>query len=193
MSAVPGGHEVDLEVGRRIRGLRLAAGLSLKTVSERTGMSIGFLSQIERGLSSPSLRVLAGLSDVLGVGLAGLFRTAADDEQGTFVVRRAERGKLQLWRSGITKQLLTPMSAEARLNVFLVEMQAGADTGEEPYSHDGEEAGLVLSGAMTLTVDGVSHRLAEGDSFRFESRRPHRFANASDGVTRVVWVNALPG
>ena len=64
---------MDLEVGRRIRELRRARNFSLETVVARTDLSIGFVSQIERGLSSPSLRVLATLADVLGVGIAALF------------------------------------------------------------------------------------------------------------------------
>src|SRR5260370_33902343 len=64
---------MDLAVGRRIRDLRRVRQFSLETVAARTDLSIGFLSQIERGLSSPSLRVLATLSDVLGVGIAALF------------------------------------------------------------------------------------------------------------------------
>src|ERR1700758_3662561 len=64
---------MDLAVGRRIRELRRARALSLETVVARTDLSIGFVSQIERGLSSPSLRVLATLADVLGVGIAALF------------------------------------------------------------------------------------------------------------------------
>ena len=64
---------MDVAVGQRIRELRRARAMSLETVAARTELSIGFLSQIERGLSSPSLRVLATLADVLGIGIAGLF------------------------------------------------------------------------------------------------------------------------
>ena len=67
---------IDLTVGARIRALRHDRGLSLETVSARSGLSIGFVSQVERGLSSPSLKVLTAIGDVLGVGLAGLFGPA---------------------------------------------------------------------------------------------------------------------
>src|SRR5437870_1926515 len=71
---------MDLEVGRRIRDLRRTRELSLETVALRTDLSIGFVSQIERGLSSPSLRVLATLADVLGVGIAALFGARPGDD-----------------------------------------------------------------------------------------------------------------
>jgi transcriptional regulator with XRE-family HTH domain len=99
---------VDLEVGRRIRELRRARNLSLETVVARTDLSIGFVSQIERGLSSPSLRVLATLADVLGVGIAALFGAKPGDDgaSGGVVTREVQRAELKLWRTGISKQLL---------------------------------------------------------------------------------------
>src|SRR5713101_4501514 len=89
---------MDLAVGRRIRELRRARQLSLETVVARTDLSIGFVSQIERGLSSPSLRVLATLADVLGVGIAALFGARPDDDgaSGGVVTREAQRAELKL-------------------------------------------------------------------------------------------------
>jgi quercetin dioxygenase-like cupin family protein len=161
-------------------------------MSGQTSLSIGFLSQIERGLSSPTLRALAGMADALGVGLADLFpgENASDDKRAT-IVRAPARSELKLWRSGIRKQLLTPDPRESRLNLYLVELEPGASTGDELYSHRGEEAGLVLSGAMYLGVENDLWTLSEGDSFRFQSSRPHRFSNAGEGLTRVLWVNCL--
>ena len=91
----------------------------------------------------------------------------------------------------IRKQLLTPPSEGSKLGLYIVEMEPGASTGDELYTHGGEEAGLVMSGAMALRVESESWTLQEGDSFRFLSSRPHRFANAAEGETRVLWVACL--
>ncbi|KWV59333.1 transcriptional regulator [Bradyrhizobium macuxiense] len=184
---------VDLAVGRRIRELRRAREMSLETVAARTKLSIGFISQIERGLSSPSLRVLATLADVLGVGIAALFGAApSDDAASSVVTREAQRAELKLWRSGVSKQLLSPAGSDSRLNLFLVHLEPGGSTGDELYTHDGEEAGLVLEGEMTLTVDAETWTLKQGDSFRFASRRPHRFSNPDiDAKAVVLWVNCV--
>ena len=184
---------MDLAVGRRIRDLRHGRKLSLETVAAKTKLSVGFLSQIERGLSSPSLRVLATLADVLGVGIAGLFGARPSDGSSEGVVTRApQRAELKLWRSGISKQLLSPGGSDGRLNLFLVHMEPGGSTGDELYTHDGEEAGLVLEGEMRLTVDAETWTLKTGDSFRFTSRRPHRFSNPADDARAVVlWVNCV--
>jgi transcriptional regulator with XRE-family HTH domain len=184
----------DVVVGQRIRELRRTRGFSLETVAARTDLSIGFLSQIERGLSSPSLRVLATIADTLGVGIAALFGTGAGGEGAPdgVVIRERERAELKLWRTGISKQLLNPAGADGRLNLFLVHMEPGGSTGDELYTHDGEEAGLVLEGEMTLTVDADTWTLKTGDSFRFASRRPHRFSNPSEARKSVVlWVNSV--
>jgi transcriptional regulator with XRE-family HTH domain len=185
---------VDVAVGQRIRDIRRSRKLSLETIAARTDLSIGFLSQIERGLSSPSLRVLATIADVLGVGIAGLFganETAATGSDA-IVTRQQQRAELNLWRTGISKQLLSPSGSEGRLNLFLVHMEPNGSTGDELYTHDGEEAGLVLEGEMILTVDAESWTLKQGDSFRFASRRPHRFSNPSGKAKAVVlWVNCV--
>src|SRR5262245_53429316 len=184
---------MDLAVGKRIRDLRHDRKLSLETIAAKTKLSVGFLSQIERGLSSPSLRVLATLADLLGVGIAGLFGAkSGDGVSGGVVTRAPERAELKLWRTGISKQLLSPAGADGRLNLFLVHMEPGGSTGDELYTHDGEEAGLVLEGEMTLTVDAETWTLKTGDSFRFASRRPHRFSNPSQARKAIVlWVNSI--
>jgi len=185
---------MDVAVGQRIRDLRRSRAMSLEAVAARTELSIGFLSQIERGLSSPSLRVLATLADVLGVGIAGLFGTKEDTAAApdAVVTRERQRAQLNLWRTGISKQLLSPAGSEGRLNLFLVHMEPGGSTGDELYTHDGEEAGLVIEGEMNLTVDAESWTLKHGDSFRFASRRPHRFSNPSgDSKAVVLWVNCV--
>lgn len=199
--------EIDRVVGQRIRALRREQGLSLETVADRCGVSIGFLSQIERGLSSPSLRVLTALADVLGVSFASLF--VADGEgkrgrrkksangyaveaDGEVVIRSGRRAKLKLWRSGIHKQLLTKPEAGSRLAYFLMHMEPGATSGEELYSHSGREAGLVMEGRLRLTVGEETWDLERGDSFSFASSRPHRFVNAARGRTVIVMVH-VPG
>ncbi len=185
---------MDVAVGGRIRDLRRLRQLSLETVAAKTALSIGFLSQIERGLSSPSLRVLATLADVLGVGIAALFGASpqGDGASDSEVTRGPQRPELKLWRSGISKQLLSAAGGDNKLNLFLVHLEPGGSSGDELYTHDGEEAGLVLEGEMMLTVDTETWSLKQGDSFRFASRRPHRFSNpAGDAKAVVLWVNCV--
>jgi transcriptional regulator with XRE-family HTH domain len=181
----------DLAVGQRLRDLRQARGLSLKAAAAATGLSIGYLSQVERGLSSPSLRVLTQMADLLGVGIAALFGGPEGAEADGIVTRAGERAALTLWRAGITKQLLT--QGDGTLSLFLMQLAPSAGTGDEALVHDGEEAGLVMEGTLVLTVEETTAELGPGDSFRFASRRPHRYRNPSPERPAVVlWVNAVP-
>lgn len=192
--AGPTGPEpMDKAVGQRLRNIRRSRGLSLEAMASSTGLSIGFISQVERGLSSPSLRVLALLADTLQIGIGGLFEPNLDEpDPDPIVVFQKDRPELQLWRAGITKQLLTPPGGTQGMSLFHMVLKPRANTGDELFSHEGEEAGLVLEGRLTLVVEERTLQLAEGDSFRFESRRPHRFRNPNpSGPTIVLWVNVL--
>jgi len=183
---------IDASVGGRVRQLRRQRELSLQQVAERADLSVGFLSQIERGLSSPSLRDLIRVATALETDLGMLFEGAGTTAPagGSIVTRPAERQEVA-FHEGITKQLLTP-HGDASLRLYLITLEPNGRTGEALYSHAGEEAGVVLQGRLLLTVETTDHMLQEGDSFRFRSDRPHRFSNASGMVTRVLWVNTLP-
>lgn len=189
--AVSPAHAMDRIVGQRIRELRRNRKTSLDQLSKETGLSIGYLSQMERGMSSPSLRSLTAIADVFGVPIGALFGPMREKSDDTVVLRADEGAELNLWRSGISKQLLTPSNAKGVLNVVKVRLAPHASTGDELYFHQGEEAGLVLSGSMVLTVDNSSFDLSAGDGFRFASTRPHRFSNETDEETVVIWINYI--
>jgi transcriptional regulator with XRE-family HTH domain len=186
-------HEIDALLGSRIRRLRKVRGLSLAEVSAKTTFSIGFLSQIERGLSSAPVKVLATLADALGTSIASLFDESEDEVREQIVVRMADRKNLPFGRTGISKQLLTPSSIDALLHLYVVVIEPEGYTGDDSYTHEGEEAGLVLEGSIELVVDEKHFTLNEGDSFRYSSKRPHRFRSVGGRSARVIWVNAKTG
>lgn len=188
--------EADRQVGRQIKKLRVERGLSLKELSAKTGLSVGFLSQMERGLSSPSVKALATMGLALNVNVAQFF--TQDDQNaepdGSPVLRSRSRPQLRLWRAGITKELLAPQDPNGRgLAIFEVAIEPGRTTGETPYTHDGEEAGVVVEGTLELHVGTEKYTLAIGDGFRFASTTPHRFANPTRDRARIIWVNFREG
>jgi transcriptional regulator with XRE-family HTH domain len=181
----------DLAVGHRIRHLRKARGLSLKDMGARAGLSAGFLSQVERGLSSASVRFLARIADALDASISDIFPDGAGEEPGNGIVaRRKDRKRIEMASTAAIKELVTPFAHTPPLDIYIVMLEPGGSSGDEPYAHDGEEAGFVLEGGLELIVDGRKYILGEGDSFRFASDRPHQFRNAGDRAARVVWVNA---
>jgi transcriptional regulator with XRE-family HTH domain/quercetin dioxygenase-like cupin family protein len=187
------GSAADLWLGQQIRALRKAQKLSLAQLAERSDLSIGNLSQIERGVRSPSVRSLQRLSECLKVPIADLFHTRVlppASELGV-ILRRKARPILNLSKSGCHKELLTPMMP-GTLQLLLVTLDPGGSSGTEHYSHKGEEAGVVIAGAMKLWIEDQSYVLKEGDSFRFKSTRRHRFESASKQTTRVLWATTPP-
>ncbi|MEP0276130.1 MAG: cupin domain-containing protein, partial [Nitratireductor sp.] len=180
----------DIAVGNRVRQLRRVRGRSLKELAQRAGLSIGFLSQIERGLSSASVRALARIAEALEVSIGDVFPAEPPSDDGQRITASpSERKRIDLADSGACKELLTPFSRIPRLDVFIITLQPGGGSGEEAYAHSGEEAGFVMEGGIELIVDGKKHILGEGDSFRFNSNRPHQFRNPGDRPAKALWGN----
>ena len=184
----------DLWLGQQLRVLRRGRGLSLVELAERTGLSIGNLSQIERGVSAPSVRSLKKLSEALQVSVGDLFQETdlPPASEMTYIVRRKTRPLLRLGATGVQKELLTPTTPGA-LQMLMVTITPGGSSGPDPYTHRGEESGLVLSGSLELWIEDEQFILEEGDTFRFKSTQPHRFANAGGKTTKVLWVTTPPG
>ncbi|WP_048645235.1 helix-turn-helix domain-containing protein [Nitratireductor soli] len=178
----------DHVVGERIRHLRQARGMAIKDLATGAGLSIALISQIERGISSASVRVLAKLADGLDVAISDLFEPALDDASADRIVARVgERRRIDLDRTGIHKELLTPFSRQPRLDLYMMTIEPDGSSSDEAFVHQGEEAGVVLEGGIELFVDGRRYVLGEGDSFRFASNRPHRYLNAGRKTAKVIW------
>lgn len=181
--------ETDRAVGDRIRQLRLARGRSLKEVAERAGLSNALLSQIERGISSASVRVLMRLSVGLDVDIADIFEPPLDGSDSERPVARVkERRTINLPDTGIVKELLTPFARSPRLDIYMMTIAPDGRSGDDSFVHDGEEAGVILEGGLDMYVDGRRHILGQGDCFRFASSRPHRYHNTGTVPTKVMWV-----
>jgi transcriptional regulator with XRE-family HTH domain len=181
----------DLWIGSRLRELRKDRGLSIQEVADRVGLSIGMISQIERGLSTPSLRSLRLLAEAMDVPVSWFFSSRQGHSESRHIVRRAQRRRLRVPDVGVVQELLSPDSASA-IEIYEVTLEPGGSSGPDSYSHEGEKAGLVIEGEMQLLIGDEVHELQCGDSFHFPSTRLHRFANPSAVQTRFVWIVANP-
>lgn len=183
---------MDSRVGREIKGLRRARGLTLALLAEATGLSQGYLSQIERGLSRPSVKALHSISRALGVTISWFFapQTGDDTELRDYVVRAGARRRLE-FENGISDELLSP-NLDRRLELLRCVLPPGTQSGETPYSHQGEETGVVVSGSLDLWINDKHVVLNAGDSFAFASDIPHRYANRGEQDTIVIWAITPP-
>lgn len=188
---VPSDDAAAATVGARVRELRKAQGRSLREVAGDVGISVSYLSQIERGVSRLPIGVLKTIADVLGVHINWFFYSGADGpvEERGLIVRAANRRTLSFTGLGITEELLSPNLA-GPLELLISTIQPGADS--EFYAHDGAEAGMVIEGDLELWIGDQRFDLAPGDSFSFESTTPHRCVNRGRTPTRVFWVVTPP-
>jgi len=178
--------EVDIRVGRRVRALRIERNLSLADVAAKAGISIGALSQIERGMSSLRVRVIWPLAAALDVEPSALIVSDSETSNDLYCVRAGKRRPLPVQSEGITKDLLSPPGAV--LTGMLVSVIPGG--GTDAYAHTGHEFGIVTSGEIELTVDSTRYVLKAGDSFAFKSTLLHAFRNAGSEPCTIIWVNS---
>ena len=178
--------------GGEIRGLRKAKGLTLAELSVASGVSVSYLSQVERNAAVPSLKSLQQISRALGVTVGFFFPpTGADVPRERGIIVRAQHRRPLALGHGVTDYLLSP-NLSGQLELLYCCLAPGATNGEAPYQHEGEEAGVVVAGTLDLVIDGESYRLEAGDSFQFASTRPHGFSNPGTVETVVVWAITPP-
>ena len=178
-----------MEIGNKIRRMRLQRGLTQEELADRCELSKGFISLLERDLTSPSLDTLADILESLGTDLTSFF--AKNDaekivfgENDIFVKEDEEgiKGRIR-W--------LVPSAQKNRMEPILVEMAPGGETDEDD-PHEGEEFGYVLSGTVKVIVGDRVMRARRDDSFYFRPTAPHKLVNAGKSVCRVIWVSTPP-
>lgn len=179
-------------LGRQIRELRKARSMTLAELARRTGMSVSYVSQVERSLSSPSVIALYEISRALGVNISFFFADgdSGPDNERDFVVRAARRRKVA-FEAGAVDELLSP-NLDGRLELLLSRLPPGSMSGARPYTHDGEEGGIVLAGQLELWIGDKQFLLSQGDSFTFASSLPHRYGNPGTMETVVIWAITPP-
>ena len=189
----PGAPITMAALGAQLRVLRKQRELTLEQLAARSGVSAGLLSQMERGQGNPSFNTLVQVAHALSVPVASLFRSEAT---GSPVVRRAERRRLDIHAGdGGTEptvtELLTPGLSGA-LEVLMIEVRPGYSTHATPFTHEGEEFGIILEGRHEIHLGAVAYTLEAGDSITYSSRIPHWYRNPGDEPVRSIWVITPP-
>ena len=177
-------------LGGDLRALRKARGLTLSELAFKVGRSVGWLSQIERDLSEPTISDLRRLADALDQPVSLFFGApdAPEQERG-YVVRADARRSLGTSEEGLVEQLLSPDLGGSFEIVRSVFAPGAALT--EPATRPTEEAGYIVSGDLELTIGERHFQLTEGDSFRFTGE-PYRWRNPGDQPCIAIWIIAPP-
>jgi DNA-binding transcriptional MerR regulator/mannose-6-phosphate isomerase-like protein (cupin superfamily) len=172
-------------IGTRLRQLRLAKGASLASVADTAGISVGFLSALERSQMSASVGTLRKLAKYYKTNILDFYDTA---ESNNHLVRPRGRKVLEAG-TGVRMELLAWGNKVMEPHLFRI--APGAGSGES-YTHVGEEFLFVLKGELQISLRGEEFRLRSGDSFYFESAIPHRWRNPGHSETCLLWVNTPP-
>jgi DNA-binding transcriptional MerR regulator/quercetin dioxygenase-like cupin family protein len=173
-------------VGPRLRRLRLKHAYSLAIVARAAGVSVGFLSALERGQMSASVATLRRLARFYRMNILALFDPS---ESNPGRVRPGDRKVLEAG-PGVRMELLAWGQTVMEPHLFRIAPDAGSG---ESYAHEGEEFLYILQGSLSITVDGSEeHLLEEGDSFYFESSSQHSWTNPGKKEAWVLWVNTPP-
>lgn len=177
-----------MDIGEKIRQMRLRLGLTQEELASRTELSKGFISQLERNQTSPSIATLMDILETLGSDPGTFFNEAQPEkivyrEADVFVKEDTELKNEVHW-------LITNAQKNA-LEPILVTLEPGGRSTEDA-PHEGEEFGYVLNGAITLNLGDRRFRLKKGESFYFRPAMEHMLVNTGKKPARVLWISTPP-
>ncbi len=170
-------------LGERLRLRRKELKLSMKEVAVSSGLSIGFISQVERGLTSPSLTSLTTIANFLRSDVTNFL---SQPKSKSSITRNEERDVYTINKNGLQYERLSDSFPGHTLNSVIIHEMPGHRS--ESISHEGEEFFFILEGAITIYIDGVVNILEAGDSLHFDSSRSHSAWNHTNKVTSVLHV-----
>jgi len=175
-------------LGRNIRRLRKEREETLEQLASRCGLSVGFLSQVERGLSSPSVASLKAILDALEIPISQFFQAPIAD--GAAITRAGEPPyQIRVGSSETVYSMLSGSRPNRTLEAFIAEYPPGYAPPVLP--HEGEEFGFILSGQVLLVLEGEEHLLESGDSFQIDSSCPHTIRINGSAPAKILWVQTL--
>lgn len=178
-----------MEIGKKIKRLRLQRGLTQEELADRCELSKGFISLLERDLTSPSIATLMDILESLGSDLQMFFSERGDEKlvfgENDIFVKEDEEGL----RGSI--RWLVPSAQKNEMEPILLEMGPGGETVED-NPHEGEEFGYVLSGSIRIVLGDRVERVKRDESFYFRPTAPHKLVNAGKTPCKVLWVSTPP-
>jgi len=201
-----------IDLGKKIRNERQKRQLTLEKFSQMTGLSKSFLSQMERGITEPSITSLKKIAKQFGFSVVNLFQNgdtlnsnweyhsasvkyqekSMNHPEKAEVVRADKRKKFALPGSKVMYDLLTP-DMNRQLEVMYMRVSEGENSGEQPMlDPPGEKVGLVLKGSIEVSVGTEVYQLGEGDSIYYPANVPHAWRALEGDSIEVVWILTPP-
>ena len=177
-----------MKIGEKLKRLRQANSLTQEELANRANLTKGFISQLERDQTSPSIATLRDILDIFGVSLADFFRDISEER---VVYPQSARIVTSNSTAGCQVEVLVPDAQGRMMDPVLVTIAAGESLPRQA-PHEGEEFGIVLKGTVNLLLDNLAHKVRQNECFYFSSDREHLITNIGKQEARIFWVVTPP-
>lgn len=178
-----------MQIGNKLKRLRLESGMTQEEIADRCELTKGYISQLERELTSPSISTLEDILECLGTSLQEFFGKEEEDEQVAF--SEANYFVKEYPEDGYAINWIVPNAKKRTMEPILAEIKPNC-TMEDKDPHSGEEFGMVLNGTVFLTLGKERFRLKKGDCFQFKPNKYHSLKNAGKTVAKILWITSPP-
>ena len=177
-----------MDIGNKLKELRVLKGLTQEELADRSELSKGFISQLERNLTSPSITTLMDILQCLGTSIGEFFNEAPDEQivfgkQDYFVKEDTEYKNEIKW--------IIPNAQKNTIEPIYLTLQAGGSTCPDT-PHEGEEFGYVLQGAVSIHLGNKTYKAKKGETFYLIPNKSHYLENPSKTPAQVLWISSPP-
>jgi transcriptional regulator with XRE-family HTH domain len=175
-------------VGDNVRAERKKAGLSVRELARRLGVSASFLSQFELGQSQAAVSTLFAIASELNVSLDDLLGHSIDKTPPRKPIKSPAVPEYLTFQTGVRWTRLADLGQDA-VDFLLTEYEPGADSApaDQPQQHRGNDYGYILEGTLTVVVKGRKRRVKQGSAIAMRGDEPHRLMNETDQLVRAIW------
>ncbi|WP_026074214.1 cupin domain-containing protein [Brevibacillus massiliensis] len=178
-----------MDIGAKLKEIRQGQRMTLSELAKKTGLSTGYLSNVERNINSPTIESLRKIVDALSISFVDLLH---DEKEEGVVVRKDERvAMIRAKDDSILYELLSPSRNKA-LEAMLLTLKPGAASGKKSHAHSGEEIGYIITGRLLYTVGQTTYTLEAGDAIYYDASLPHHYKNIGDTDCVSIWVVTPP-
>ena len=177
-----------MKIGQKILQLRLQKGLTQEELANRSELSKGFISQLERDLTSPSISTLVDILQCLGTSLKEFFN---DDEDEQVVFKKTDFFIKQDSDLNNEIQWIIPNAQKNKMEPIKLVLEPNGSTLPD-YPHEGEEFGYVLSGSININLGNKTFKVKKGESFYYVASKTHNITNPSTKPASLIWVSSPP-
>ncbi len=177
-----------MEIGEKIKRLRFKNGLTQEELADRCELTKGFISQMERDLTSPSIATLVDILESLGTNLQEFFNETLDEKvvftkDDVFESENEDLNYILKW--------IIPNAQKNIMEPILMELGPSGRTKED-YPHEGEEFGYVMNGSILLHIGKDKYKVKKGESFYYKANSNHYIENTGKTIAKVIWVSTPP-